>query len=45
MKPHNTSRPGPSWGRMLMLLAIAILVAALIAYRLIYPFFHQHPPH
>jgi hypothetical protein len=29
---------------MLTLLFIAILVAALIAYRMIYPFFHR-PPH
>jgi hypothetical protein len=28
---------------MLTLLFIAILVASLIAYRLIYPFFHRHP--
>jgi len=30
---------------MLMLLVIAILAAAAIAYRMIYPFFHQHPSH
>jgi len=28
---------------MLSLLGMAILIAALIAYRMIYPFFHQHP--
>jgi hypothetical protein len=28
---------------MLTLLLLAIVVAALIAYRMIYPFFHQHP--
>jgi hypothetical protein len=40
-KPSDPS--GPSWGTMLTLLFIAILVAALIAYRMIYPFFHLHP--
>jgi hypothetical protein len=28
---------------MLTVLAVAILVAALIAYRMIYPFFHHYP--
>jgi hypothetical protein len=28
---------------MLTVLAIAIVIAALIAYRMIYPFFHRHP--
>lgn len=28
---------------MLALLAVAILAALLIAYRMIYPFFHHHP--
>jgi hypothetical protein len=28
---------------MLAILAVAILLAALIAYRLVYPFFHPHP--
>jgi hypothetical protein len=36
---HN----GPSWGLMLALLFLAILVASGIAYWLIYPFIHQHP--
>ncbi|WP_446741810.1 hypothetical protein [Silvibacterium acidisoli] len=34
---------GPSWGVMLLLLAVAIVVATLIAYRMVYPFFHGHP--
>jgi hypothetical protein len=34
---------GPSWRLTLSLLIAAILVAALIAYRMIYPFFHSHP--
>jgi hypothetical protein len=28
---------------MLALLAVSILLAVLIAYRMIYPFFHQRP--
>ncbi|MFT4114830.1 hypothetical protein [Silvibacterium sp.] len=35
------STPGPGWGLALVLLAIAMLVAALIAWRMIYPFFHR----
>jgi hypothetical protein len=39
---HKDERPqGPSWGWMLALLAAAIVAALLIAYRLIYPFFHR----
>jgi hypothetical protein len=34
---------GPSWGVMLLLLVVAIVVATLIAYRMVYPFFHGHP--
>jgi hypothetical protein len=42
--PAKQSDPsGPSLRTMLTLLFIAILVAALIAYRMIYPFFHLHP--
>jgi hypothetical protein len=32
-----------SMGMMLSFPGIAILIAALTAYRMIYPFFHQHP--
>lgn len=32
---------GPRWWLMLAVLAAAILIAALIAYRMIYPFFHR----
>jgi hypothetical protein len=45
MTSHQPTGSGPSWGLMLVLLAIAILLAAAIAYRMIYPFFHQHPAH
>jgi NhaP-type Na+/H+ or K+/H+ antiporter len=34
---------GPSWGLMLALLFLAILVASGIAYWLIYPYVHPHP--
>ncbi|GGH02793.1 hypothetical protein [Silvibacterium dinghuense] len=37
-------RSGPGWALMLALLAVAMIVAALIAYRMIYPFFHR-PAH
>jgi len=40
--PHPGSS-GPSFRLMLTLLILAIVVAALIAYRMIYPFFHHHP--
>jgi hypothetical protein len=36
----NEGSSGLSWGSMLVVLALAILAAALIAYRMIYPFFH-----
>lgn len=42
MSSKLSGSPGPSWGMMLTLLAIAVLVALLIAYRMIYPFFHHH---
>jgi hypothetical protein len=39
--PLPPSRPsGPSWTLSLALLGAAIVIAALIAYRLVYPFFH-----
>jgi hypothetical protein len=42
--PAKQSDPsGPSLRTMLTLLFVAILVAALIAYRMIYPFFHRLP--
>ncbi|MBW4026364.1 MAG: hypothetical protein HIU93_03095 [Acidobacteria bacterium] len=34
---------GISWRAMLFILLGAILVAAAVAYRLIFPFFHQQP--
>jgi hypothetical protein len=40
---NSSGHSGPSWGLTLSLLIAAILVAALIAYRMIYPFFHTHP--
>jgi hypothetical protein len=33
---------GPSWGAMLALLFLAILIATGIAYWLVHPFLHQH---
>jgi multisubunit Na+/H+ antiporter MnhG subunit len=39
---NNPSR-GTSLGVMMSILGVAILIAALIAYRMIYPFFHLHP--
>lgn len=42
-KKNPDSSFGPSWGVMLLLLAVAIVVATLIAYRMVYPFFHGHP--
>lgn len=44
-KMKQPESPGPGWGTMLTMLAVAILLAALIAYRMIYPFFHRHPAH
>jgi hypothetical protein len=43
MTSNRTTGSGPSWGAMLVMLAIAILVALVIAYRMIYPFFHPRP--
>ena len=42
MRSNQEKPSGLSWGTMLGLLTVAILVAALIAYRMIYPFFHPH---
>lgn len=41
--PDSSKSSSPGLGMMLSLLGMAILIAALIAYRMIYPFFHQHP--
>jgi len=41
--PGSSKSSGPGLGIMLSFLGMAILIAALIAYRMIYPFFHLHP--
>jgi anti-sigma-K factor RskA len=42
-KEPEVGQRGLSWRAMLVIVALAILVAAAIAYALIYPFFRQPP--
>jgi len=37
----SENQKGPSWTLMLALIALAILLASAIAYRMISPFFHH----
>ncbi|HZZ39486.1 MAG TPA: hypothetical protein VFE06_10160 [Acidobacteriaceae bacterium] len=38
----QATSPGPSWGLMLFLIALAMLIASGIAWAFIHPMFHPH---